>query len=179
MERRNSMSDIRIPCVVPGTRPELAAIEQKILQERGRISTLYQVLLNSGPLTEGWEALLTAIRNRGSLPARLRELVILRIAVLNGAPYEFDAHVPHAQKAGVPDAGKAALKDAAIPPPLPPLDYLVLELTDAMTRAIEVPDALFERVRARFGDTQLVELVATIAAYNMVSRFLVALRVGH
>ena len=173
------MSSMRIAPVAPGSRPELAAIEQRILQERGRVSTLYQVLLNSAPLAEGWEALLTAIRNRASVPARLRELAILRIAVLNGAGYEFDAHVPHAQKAGVPNAAISALKSGTISDALPPLDRLVLELTDTMTRDIEVPDALFERVRERFDDAQLVELVATIAAYNMVSRFLVALRVGH
>lgn len=32
---------------------------------------------------------------------------------------------------------------------------------------------------ARYNDQELVELAATVAAYNMVSRFLVALRVGH
>lgn len=48
-----------------------------------------------------------------------------------------------------------------------------------MTRDIEVPDALFERVREHFDAAKLVELVATIAAYNMVSRFLVALRIEH
>jgi AhpD family alkylhydroperoxidase len=43
--------------------------------------------------------LLTAVRNRSSLPADLRELVILRVAVLNRAPFEFDAHLPRARKA--------------------------------------------------------------------------------
>ena len=170
---------MRIAPVAPGSRPDLAEIEQRILKERGNISTLYQVLLNSGPLAQGWEALLTAIRSRASVPARLRELAILRIAVLNGARYEFDAHVPHARNAGVPDDAIAALKNVTLAQALAPLDRLVLELTDAMTRGVEVPDALFERVRAHFDDRQLVELVATIAAYNMVSRFLVALRVGH
>jgi alkylhydroperoxidase family enzyme len=48
-----------------------------------------------------------------------------------------------------------------------------------MTRDIEVPDAVFAPLRARYDDAQLVELAATVGAYNMVSRFLVALRVGH
>jgi len=173
------MNTMRLSPVVPGSRPELAELERQILRERGRISTLYRVLLNSAPLTQGWEALFTAIRNRASLPARLRELAILRIAMLNGAPYEFDAHLPHAQKAGVPDAAIAALRTGAVSDTLAPLDRLVLELTDAMTRDIEVPDALFERVREHFDAEKLVELVATIAAYNMVSRVLVALRIEH
>ena len=173
------MSTMRIAPVVPGSRSELAEMERQILKERGRISTLYAVLLNSAPLTQGWEAMLTAIRNRASLPARLRELIILRIAMLNGAPYEFDAHVPHALKAGVPEQAVSALRQSNLSGLLTELDRLVLELTDAMTRDIEVPDALFDRVRAHFDDTQLVELVATVAAYNMVSRFLVALRIEH
>ena len=47
--------------------------------------------------------MLTAIRQKTAL-ARLRELIILRVATLNGAPYEFEAHVPHARQAGMPDA---------------------------------------------------------------------------
>ena len=69
-----------------------------------RISPLYQVLLNSPAVTEGWEAMLTAIRQKTALAPRLRELIILRVATLNGAPYEFEAHVPHARQAGMPDA---------------------------------------------------------------------------
>ena len=48
-----------------------------------------------------------------------------------------------------------------------------------MTREIEVPDALFDRLRTRFDDRGIVEIVTTVAAYNMVSRFLVALHIGH
>lgn len=171
------MNTMRLDPVEPGSRPELAELERRILQERGRISTLYRVLLNSAPLAQGWEALFTAIRNRASLPARLRELAILRIAGLNRARYEFDAHVPYARKAGVSDEAIAALGNGIVSGALEPLDRLVLELTDAMTRDIEVPDALFERVREHFDAEKLVELVATIAAYNMVSRFLVAMRI--
>ena len=74
---------IRVPLVEPGTRPELAEIEASILAQRGRISELYRVLLNSGPLAAGWEAMLTAVRNKSSVPADLRELMILRVAVVN------------------------------------------------------------------------------------------------
>jgi alkylhydroperoxidase family enzyme len=35
------------------------------------------------------------------------------------------------------------------------------------------------RERKRLDDRQLTELTATIAAYNLVSRFLIALQVGH
>ena len=94
-------NSIRVPLVQPGTRPELAEIERSILAERGRITLLYQALLNSAPIAAGWEKMLTAVRNQTSVPADLRELAILRVAVLNRASFEFDAHVPHAERAGV------------------------------------------------------------------------------
>ena len=72
-----STDHIRVPLVVGGTRPELKEIEERILKERGRISLLYQVLLNSAPIAKGWEAMLTAVRNQSSVPADLRELMIL------------------------------------------------------------------------------------------------------
>ena len=169
----------RVPPVVPGTRSELAAIELSIRAQRGDISLLYQVLLNSAPLAEGWERLLTAVRNRSSLPPDIREMVILRIAVLNRAPFELAAHTPAARKAGVSEAKLVGLRNAEPGDAFAPLERAVLALTDAMTCEVQVPDALFEPLRAHFDARALVELVATVAAYNMVSRFLEALQVGH
>jgi AhpD family alkylhydroperoxidase len=169
----------RVPPVVPGTRPELAAQEAAIKAARGRISELYQVLLNSAPLANGWEQMLSAVRNHSSVPAHLRELAILRVAILNRAGYEFDAHVPHALKAGTSQAKIDAVREAGIAPLFDDAERAVLALTDCMTRDIEVPDAVFAPVRAHFDDRGLTEMVATIAAYNMVSRFLVALHIGH
>ena len=169
----------RVGLVKPGTRPELAEVEGRILAERGRVSELYQVLLNSGPIASGWERMLTAVRNQTGVPADLRELMILRVAVLNRADYEFDAHVPHAERAGVPADKIAAVRQPGIAPVFTPLEAMVLELSDAMTRDIEVPDELVARLKQHVDDRGLVEFVATVAAYNMVSRLLVALRVGH
>ena len=169
----------RVPPVVPGTHAELGAIEASIRSQRGDISLLYQILLNSAPLAEGWEKLLTAVRNRSSLPPDIREMVILRVAALNHAPFEFEAHAPVARKVGVTDAKLAALRDAKPGDAFTPLERAVLALTDTMTRDVQVPDVMFEPLRDHFDTRALVELVATVAAYNMVSRFLEALQIGH
>ena len=172
------MASARVPLVEPGTNPMLAGLECKIVEARGRVSPLYQALLNSAPITEGWEALLTAVRTKTSLRPDLRELVILRIAVLNRAPYEFEAHVPHARRAGLAQAKIDGVKTTLASPPYDDLERLALAYTDAMTHDIDVSDSLFERLVRYFDPKSIVELTATIAAYNMVSRFLVALRIG-
>ncbi len=170
---------IRVPLVQPGTRPELAEVEARILAERGRISLLYQVLLHSGPIAAGWEHLLTAVRKQTDVPAHLRELMILRVAVLNGAEFEFEAHVLHAQAAGVGVQKIAATRVAQLDPVFDPVERLVLQLTDHMTRDVVVPEALMDKLRRHFDAKGLVELVTTVAAYNMVSRVLVALGIRH
>ena len=178
---------MRITPITPGTRAELAALEAQIGAARGRVSPLYQVLLNSPAMAHGWEQLLSAVRNHNSLPAGLRELVILRVAVLNGAKYEFDAHVPHALAAGVSQAqidavGASPGGDADDNAPAQLFntqEQIALKMTDTMTRDIIVPDALHAEAAAAFTSQRLVDLTVTIGAYNMVSRFLVALHVGH
>jgi AhpD family alkylhydroperoxidase len=170
---------VRINPVVPGSNPKLAAIEKRILEERGRISPLYQTLLNAPEIAQGWEALLTAIRNRNSLSPAIREMIILRVAILNRADYEFDSHEPHALKAGISPEKITAIRQAEISDIFDEQESLVLRLTDVMTKEIQVSDALFDQVKPFFNDTQRLELVATISAYNMVSRLLNALHVGH
>jgi 4-carboxymuconolactone decarboxylase len=172
---------MRLTPVTPGTRPELAAQEARILAERGRISPLYQALLNSPPIAHGWEQMLSAVRNYSSLSPGIRELVIIRVVVLNNAKFEFDAHVPHALAAGVSqaviDACRAIPLDQTMA--LSAAERLALQLADVMTRDIVVSDALYAQVQKHFDAQALVDLVATIAAYNMVSRFLVAFDIGH
>ena len=171
---------MRLPPITPGSQPELAEIEARILAERGRISPLYQVLLNSPAVAHGWEQMLSAVRNRSSVPAHLRELAILRVAVLNGAHYEFEAHAPIALAAGLSAQTLEAVRQQPLSTDqLSPQEQLVLELTDAMTREIVVSDALYARIQAEFGSRTQLDLVATVAAYNMVSRLLVALHIGH
>ncbi|MBB3082895.1 carboxymuconolactone decarboxylase family protein [Geodermatophilus sabuli] len=145
----------------------------------GRLSTLDRLLLHSPPVAEGWNALLGALRGGTTLPADLRELVVLRVAVLNDAAFEWAAHEPIGRRAGLVDLQLRVLRlpDARAEPVWTPVQAAVLAFTDASTRAVAVPDEVFAAVRAHLDDRQVVELVALVAGYAMVSRFLVALEV--
>ena len=169
----------RIP--YPDTdRPELAPLVERIKAERGgRLLNLYRMLLHSPPLASGWLALFTAIRQQGKLPGRIRELVILRVAVLNGADYEFRAHVPFALREGLSQAQIDALKAGHPPEGLTDADEAVLAYAEAMTRTVRVPDGVFAAVRRHLDDRELVELTATVGGYNLVSRVLEALKLDH
>ena len=54
----------------------------------------------------------------------------------------------------------------------------VLALTDEMTLHVQVRKDTLERVLGKYGQSTTVELIATIAAYNMVSRVIEALEIS-
>ena len=167
----------RVPLIDEKTHPELAQLIATIKSERGgKLLHLYQALLNSPPVAEGWLKLFTAIRQKTSLGGRCRELAILRVALLNGADYEYRAHLPFALKEGVSQEQIDAIPGWQLSERFDQRERAVLAYTDAMTRGIRVPDAIFAGVRQHFDDRETVELTATIAGYNLVSRFLVAMQ---
>lgn len=157
--------------------PEAAPLVQRIVAERGSVLHLYQMLLHSPPLAEGWLNYLTAVRQKLSISGALREMVIMRVAVLNGAPYEAFQHAPIALKEGMTQAQLDALENWQSSTLFSDTERAVLRLTDAMTRDIHFAPEIMEAVRAALGERGAVEVTATIAAYNMVSRFLEALHI--
>ncbi|KAJ5308901.1 hypothetical protein PENANT_c013G03430 [Penicillium antarcticum] len=142
-------------------------------------------LLHSYPVTEGWNSFIGAIRTRTSLSTVVRELAICRVAVVNGALFEWEQHAPLLQQGGLSEEALAIVGDAQAGfndegsgSVLSAEQRAVLKYTDAMTKTVAVPDEVFAEVRACFDEKEVVEITATVAAYNCVSRFLVALDVG-
>ena len=100
------------------------------------------------------------------------------VAVLNGAEYEFVQHAPLLIKAGGSEAQVQALRDplAAMGDQVlfNDLERCALAVIVAMTREVRVGEILMQRLRQHLSDQEVIELCGVTAAYNMVSRFLVA-----
>ena len=177
--RRIDGDAVRIPPWTSEAAPRDANLTKAILERRGgKYITLDLALLWSEPLARGWNTYLRAVRSELGVSPRLREVAICTVARLTGADFEFDQHWPEYVKAGGNERLKSRLAnpDEAIRDPEFSADErLVMRYAIEMTRDVHVPEALFEEMRERFDNTQLVELTAAIATYNMVARFLVAL----
>jgi AhpD family alkylhydroperoxidase len=132
------------------------------------------MLLHSPPIAEGWLNYLTAVRQKTSLSGAIRELVIVRIAQINGAQYEADQHIPIALKEGVTRQQIDELKNWEVSANFSAMERRVLTLAEEMTKTVHVEKQLVDDLSGDFDHKELVELVATIAAYNMVSRFIEA-----
>nr|OQO29507.1 hypothetical protein B0A51_03036 [Rachicladosporium sp. CCFEE 5018] len=165
---------------------EDAAVVQRVKDRRGgKLIALDKTLLHAPLVADGWNSFLKAIRTQTTIADSVRETAICRIAALNQAWYEWDAHVPILEKSGILDAAAVErLKDRkkveadGAEPGFDKKHLAVLRYTDAMTLGCVVPQAIFDELKSHFSDREVVEITSTVAAYNCVSRFLVALDVG-
>ena len=104
------------------------------------------------------------------------------MALINKAWFEWNAHFPLLQKsAGFTEEMASVVKE--LHPnskgALSEKQWVVLQYADAMTRDVSVSSEVFQAVKSQgFNEQEMVEITTTVAAYNMVSRFLVALDVG-
>jgi alkylhydroperoxidase family enzyme len=170
---------------IPTWTPEAAVREPGLVdairaRRGGKLLNLDKALLWSEPLARAWNVFLGAIRRELALDGRLREIAICVVARTTGAEYEFSHHWPEYVKAGGTDAMRGKLDDpdaATGDSAFTDDERLAMRYALAMTREVKVAAALFEEVKRRFSTTELVELTAAIATYNMVARFLVALEV--
>lgn len=159
--------------------PDLvAAIRQR---RGGALIDLDRLLLHSPPFAAGWNVFMGAVRTALTLPPLLKELAMCSVAALNGADFEMHHHAPLYLAAGATEAQLAALMRLGADPGLahaPVFDatqQAVLALVVEMTRSVQVADGTFARARAALGSDQaMFELIGVTAAYNMVSRILVA-----
>ena len=161
--------------------PGLGEIVDLVARERGRLGELYPMLLHSPAIARGMIELGNGVRKRATLPARMRELAIYRVGVLNGAAYEVAEHRRIAESLGVEVAVLDALEDPerlAESPLLSRTDLDTLGYVDAMTTTIEVPDEVYASMAGHWTPVEILELTVTVAYYNMISRVLVALRIG-
>lgn len=172
----------RIP-YLPADLAEPADIVAAVRARRGgRLLNLDRMLLHSPSFTRGWNAHLGAVRRELTLEPRLRELAICAVAALNQDAYEHQQHAPEFLAAGGSATQLEALRDPEAAARNSALfsaaERAVIRLSIEMTRQVQVSDATFAEIRAALpGEREVVELVAVIATFNMVSRFLLALGV--
>lgn len=163
--------------------PELvAAIRQR---RGGQLVELDRILMHSPPVAEGWNVYFQRLRGQLQLPAQPRELAMCAVAMLNGAEFELHHHAPLFLAAGGTEAQVQLLRDLGgdaqavgavlASPQWTDEQRTLLRVVVQSTRQVRIDDDAFAAARAVLGsDRLLFELIAVTAAYNMVSRVLVA-----
>lgn len=169
------------PRVIPWRDGDLVDAELlnaiKARRPGGELIGIDRVLLKSFPLATGWNELMVRVRKEFSLSLEYRELIMLRVAWLNKAEFEWNVHYPAYLDAGGTTEKAEALRLSSTPLVFNDTETLLINLTDQSTFNVMVEEAVIDGLKSLLGETETVEAVATVAAYNMVSRFLVALAI--
>jgi 4-carboxymuconolactone decarboxylase len=104
-----------------------------------------------------------------SLSDRIRELLILRIAWLRRAEYEWAQHVLLAQKAGLREEEIEAVKEGSGCAVWAPLDAALLAAVDELHAEALVTDTTWDLLAAHLDQRQLMDLVFTVGAYDLLA----------
>jgi 4-carboxymuconolactone decarboxylase len=180
MQARQSRTAMaRISLIEKDRHPELADLIARISSgRRGRLLNVYRLLLHSPPLATTWFEHVGAVRWQTQLDGRLREMVIIRIALLNRIEYVIRQHVPELAAAeGLAAEDCDALGDWPASDRFSERERAALAYADAMCRSAQVPDPIFDGLRSHFGEREVVELTVLIGTYIMHTRVFGALEI--
>jgi uncharacterized protein YceH (UPF0502 family) len=134
----------------------------------GRTENIFRTLVRHSGLFRKWMPFGGKLLN-GKLPARERELAILRVGWLCQAEYEWGQHVPIGKRAGLTDEEIARIPGGAKTEGWSELDQAILRATDELHDDACIADATWARLAQEYDDKQLIELVMVVGHYHLVS----------
>lgn len=160
----------RVPLVTDPS-PEVDEILQGALQRDGEPINIFGVLAHHPRLLKRFNLFGGLLLNKGLVPARERELVILRVGWNARAVYEFGQHTVIGRSAGLTEAEIAAVCGVG-DHPWSPADHLLLTMADELHEQDCISDDTFAALAERWSEAELVELVVCAGFYRLVSGFL-------
>lgn len=138
----------------------------------GRVPNIFTTLVRHPGLYEQFLPFGGQLLRRGRLPARVRELLILRTSCNTGARYEWGRHVPLARAAGITDADLDRITEGPEAPGWTDLERQLLRAADELNRSATLSDTTWEALAGNFRDAELIEIVMLVGQYHMVAFFL-------
>jgi AhpD family alkylhydroperoxidase len=157
--------------------PDTAALYDALLAQRGVVPNMFKVLAYAPGIAQGVAGFLRALLSDGALAGWYKELISVRISILNESDYAIRAHNASAKKKGATDEQIAGVFDFERGP-FDTKEKLGFRLADRLHRgARHVDDAFYAELKSAFGEAALVELFLTAAAFEMFPRFIDGLHI--
>jgi 4-carboxymuconolactone decarboxylase len=163
------------------TAPQRALLDSIRSGPRGGSTTIrgpFAVFLHAPAFGELAQRLGGHCRYNTGVPARLSELAILVTAKLWRAQYEWYAHVPQAERAGVKKETIRALHKGQVPKSAPKDERAIYDFVHELYKTKRVSDRTFKRVADVLGETATIELVGILGYYVLISMILNVFRMS-
>jgi alkylhydroperoxidase family enzyme len=135
----------------------------------GPILNIFRTLANHPGLAKRWLVFGNHVLAKSTLPARERELLILRIGWRCRSGYEWGQHVVIGKASGLSDEEIARIAQGPDAPGWSAEDRVLLRAVDELHADAFVSDATWAELAKRWSTQQLMDLVFTVGQYNLVS----------
>ena len=164
----------RMPPLAPAQMNEAqsAAAAELVAGPRKAVKGPFIPLLRSPALLGRLQKVGEYLRFDSVLEPRLSEFATLIVARHWTQQFEWFVHVPLARKAGVTQETIDALREGARPSQMTEDEALVHDLAHELLQRHGVADATYTRAVARFGEQGVIDLVALLGYFALVSMVL-------
>jgi 4-carboxymuconolactone decarboxylase len=132
---------------------------------------IFRTLIKNRPLADRFNRFGAYFLLKGLLPARERELVIMRVGWRCGSEYEFGQHTVMSRPAGVNEEEVARLATESTDG-WAETDRDLVVFADELCADNDVTDETWVRLAARWSEEELIELLLLAGFYRLVSGFL-------
>lgn len=172
-------------------RPDELDAEQRLLRDAlahppGRVETApdgslhgpFDAMLRAPRSGAALQALGAALRYRGVLPDRVRELAILQVAAHQRSAYEWHAHAPVARGLGLPDTALEAVRTGSPVAPADPVERAAADAVAELLATGDLSDGTWAGAVRGLGEAGAVELTTLVGYYALLAMQLRVLGVG-
>lgn len=140
-----------------------------LTDEDGRLEGPFNAMLFNPVVGHALQSLGGALRYQGVLPARLRELAVLEVAVVRGSTFEWLSHAPLAEAAGFSREDIAALRRSADAPGFTSTEQLVRQLTRDLLTSRDLTDHQVEAAKETLSVEGACELLFLVGYYDLLA----------
>lgn len=148
------------------TRAALAGLLPRPRQNPHDAGNALATLVRHPDLTKAYVGFNIHLLFRSTLPPRVRELAILRVAHRRECAYEWSHHVSAALEAGLTDDDIAAVRHGEA---ADEFDRVLLKAVDELNEKSKLSDQTWATLATRLDERQRMDLVFTIGSYNMLA----------
>jgi uncharacterized peroxidase-related enzyme len=158
--------------------PEIAGVYDALRKQRGVVPNMFKVLAHTPVLAIGMAGFLKSLLGDSALPGWYKELVATRISLLQHSSYAVSAHSLSARQKGATEAQIAAATGDFESGSFSEAEKLGFRCAERLHRSPkEIDEDFFAQLKAVYSDPQIVELVATAAAFELFPRLIEALQI--
>lgn len=145
------------------------AIAELVAGPRGSLRGPFNALLRSPELMRRVQKVGEYLRFQGVLDMRINEMAALLGARAMTQQYEWNAHVPHALRAGLKPAVIEAIAEGRRPTGMAEDEEICYDFVTELLANKGVCDATYARAVKKFGEQGVIDIIAVVGYYTLLA----------